>query len=453
MASNDQVLKEKKVWDVAVLGGGAAGMMAAGAAAARGARVILIEKNPTLGKKLLITGGGRCNVTNAELDMRVFLAKFNGNASGGPTSKKRTDDKYLFSAFARHSVQDSLDFFHDHGMQTKLEGNGRVFPITDNAESVWEVLVNYMKEGGVTVLTGQTIRSIQHASDSASITSVTLGNDQVVQARTFILATGGISRPETGSTGDGFAWLRELGHSVSDTDAALVPIALSDAWPKKLSGLSLEDIQLTIIQDGTRQARTSGKMLFTHLGITGPAVLNLSRDVGELLKYGKVELALDLFPKMNPEMLDAHFHEVIAAHSNKQIRNVLPELSESFPSGLALPLLTIARVDPELPAHSLTRERRLLLVQLLKAIPLRVSGLLGTDKAIVTSGGVALSEIDFKSMRSHTFSNLFIVGDLLNLHRPSGGYSLQLCWTTGTLAGISAAEQAKTAKEPVSTTS
>jgi predicted Rossmann fold flavoprotein len=435
--------KEKKVWDVAVLGGGAAGMMAAGAAAAKGARVILIEKNSTLGKKLLISGGGRCNVTNAEFDTRAFLAKFNGT----DREKHRKDDRFLFSAFARFAVQDTIDFFNDRGMETKIEANQRVFPVSNTAQSVWDVLDTYMKEGGVTVIAGQTVKKIitdtssaAHAStsDERPITSVILGNDQEIRARAFILATGGKSRPETGSTGDGFKWLSELGHSVSDSDAALVPVTVSDAWAKKLAGVTLDDIQLTAYQDEKRQARGKGRLLFTHVGVTGPTVLTMSRAIGELLKYGKVTLELDLLPKKDPAALHDELQKRIDENKNKKVKNVLGEL---VPSALTTPLLALAEIEPDTFAHSLTREKRLLLIKLIKGIPLRVKGLLGTDKAVVTSGGVALTEIDFKTMRSRVIPNLYVVGDLLNIHRPTGGYSLQLCWTTGMIAGISAAER------------
>lgn len=417
------------IWDVAVVGGGAAGMMAAGRAAEGGARVVLIEKNPTLGKKLLITGGGRCNITNAEGDTRAFLKKFN--------SKNQAADCFLFSPFSRHGVPDSIEFFNARGLKTKEEARGRVFPITDNAESVWEVLNAYLNQGAVQVLSGTGVVKI-HAKDG-TIEYVQLVNDQRIYAKAYIFATGGLSRPDTGSTGDGFEWLRELGHTIAKPDPSLVPLTLRNDWAPALAGLSLPEISLFLIEDGKKIAKQSGSMLFTHQGISGPAVLNLSKDVGERLPYGPVSLALDLFPKMTLEELDAFLLNAIAEEANRKIRNVLSAL---IPKALAPVLLKKSRISEDLPSNSVTREQRIALGSALKNLPLSVKGRLGFEKAIIASGGVALEEIDTRTMQSRLISNLYIIGDLLNIDRPSGGYSLQLCWTTATVAGMHAAEQA-----------
>ena len=428
----------KNIWDVVVIGGGPAGMMAAGTAAmeilkqGRTPKVLLLEKNASLGKKLLITGGGRCNITNAEFDTRVFLAKFSG--------RNRKDDQFLFSAFAKFGVQDTLDFFNARGLETKVEALKRVFPASDSAQSVWDVLEAFMKEGGVTVRCKQSIKKFTQKDQK--IESVTLITGEEIHAHSFILATGGKSRPETGSTGDGFTWLKEFGHTISESNAALVPLTLKDTWTKELSGVTLSDIQLTVFQEDsatgkrTKQLRTKGKLLFSHKGITGPTILNMSRDVGELLKYGNVTIDLDLVPEKAPDILHSELHELLKVNSNKKVKNVLSEL---VLSALVEPLLEMAGIDSATFCHSLTREKRLVLLKLLKAIPLHVKGLQGVEKAIVTSGGVALTEIDFKTMKSKRISNLYIIGDLLNFDRPSGGYSLQICWTTGVVAGISAA--------------
>ena len=438
--------KNSTMWDVVVVGGGPAGMMAAGTAAnsllpnGQRPRVLLLEKNPSLGKKLLITGGGRCNVTNAEFDTRAFLAKFAG--------KDRKDDQFLFSAFAKWNVQDTIDFFNQHGMETKIEALKRVFPMSNTAQSVWDVLVKYMKEGNVTVRCGIAIKKFtqQDAHIGGGIKSLTLGTGEEINAHSFILATGGKSRPETGSTGDGFAWLKEFGHSISESNAALVPVTLKDAWVKNLSGVSLDNIQLTVFHNqdtakgikGSKQNRAKGKLLFTHKGVTGPLILNMSKDIGELLKYGTVTIELDLLPNTAREMLDAQLHELFKANSNKMVKNVLNEL---MPSALVAPVLEMAEIPADTFSHSLTREKRLALSHLIKGIPLQVKGLQGFEKAVITSGGVALTEVDFRTMRSRLVSNLYVIGDLLNLDRPSGGYSLQICWTTGAVAGASACGQ------------
>jgi predicted Rossmann fold flavoprotein len=424
------------IWDVVVIGGGPAGMMAAGTAASSllpddsKPRVLLLEKNASLGKKLIITGGGRCNVTNAEFDTRTFLSKFSG--------KDRKDDQFLFSAFAKWNVQDTLDFFNKRGMETKIEALKRVFPVSDSAQSVWDVLMQFMKEGTVTVRCSQKIANFI-VKDNA-INAVKLVTGEEIYGHSFILATGGKSRPETGSTGDGFTWLKKFGHSISESNAALVPITLKDTWTKELSGVTLSDIQLTVYQDQlvmgtlkkTKQARAKGKLLFTHKGLTGPTILNMSKDVGELLKYGPVSIELDLLPAMPRDALDTQLQELLRTSSNKKVKNVLSEL---ILTALVEPILTLADIPEDTFAHSLTREKRLLLTQLMKGIPLNVKGLQGVEKAIITSGGVALTEVDFRTMRSRLISNLYIIGDLLNLDRPSGGYSLQICWTTGSVAG------------------
>ena len=419
------------MWDVVVIGGGPAGMMAAGRAAENGAKVLLIEKNDTLGKKLLITGGGRCNVTNAEFDTRKLLEKFKDN------------NKYLFSAFSQWSVKETLDFFHMKQMETKVEALQRVFPVTDSAQSVWDVLVEYMHAGNVTVLSKNPVIGFEIAAAGKNdIAGIILKNKKIIRAKTFILATGGKSRPETGSTGDGFEWLKKIGHTVADSDAALVPIAIRDVWVKRLQGITLQNIKISLFQNNVRQsAPVSGKILFTHFGVSGPTILNMSRDIRELLKYGEVVISLDLLPELDYGELNTTLQTIFKEHDKKKFKNSIAELV--LPA-LAPVVVALAGIDPETPSHSVKREDRLRLVQILKAIPLQVEGLLGVEKAIITSGGVSLDEVDFKTMRSRLFPNLFLVGDILNIDRPSGGYSLQLCWTTGFVAGNAAAHDTTT---------
>ncbi len=410
--------QESEMWDVAVIGGGPAGMMAAGRAAELGKKVILIEKNKKLGEKLLITGGGRCNVTNAELDTRTLLAKF------------KAAEQFLFSAFAQWNVQETLDFFNGRGMETKIEAEKRVFPVTDKSQSVWDVLVEYMKAGGVTVLSNSPVSGFVTNKDS--IAAVKLADGKEIRAKSFILATGGTSRPETGSTGDGFGWLRTIGHTVTEASAALVPLAVKDEWVKKLQGISLPTAKLTAFQNGEKQETRKGKMLFTHFGISGPAVLNMSSAVGELLKYGDVTLELDLLPTHDHAQLNTALQDLFKKETNKKLKNALPKL---IPSAFVPAVCELAKVDGETFCNTVSREQRMRLIDVLKGMEMHVKGLLGLDKAIIASGGVALDEVDFKTMRSKRYSNLHIVGDVLDIDRPSGGYSLQLCWTTGRVAG------------------
>lgn len=407
-------------FDVVVIGGGPAGMMAAGTAAKRGLKVAILEKNPTLGVKLLITGGGRCNVTNAEYDVRTFLKKY------------KDSDKFLFSAFSQVSVKDALEFFNTRGMPTKIEAEKRVFPVTDKSQSVWDVLVNYMNENKVVVKTNSTVVSFETANNV--ITGAKLKNGDVITAKYFILATGGTSRPETGSTGDGFNWLKNLGHNIIPSNEALVPIALKDSWYKKLSGVTLRDIKLTTFQNNEKQEVHKGKLLFTHFGISGPTVLNMSKDIGELLKYGEVIIKLDLLPQLDHGMMNSKLQELFKTDDKKKIKNSLGNI---IPSALVDIVLELAKIDTEKTCNSVSREERLKLIDVIKGIPMEVDNLLGSDKAIVSSGGVDLLEVDFKNMKSRIISNLYLIGDVLNIDRPSGGYSLQLCWTTGLVSGNS----------------
>jgi predicted Rossmann fold flavoprotein len=420
---------EDTIWDVAVIGGGPAGMMAATQAAQRGVKVILIEKNTSLGQKLLITGGGRCNVTNAEFDNRKLLEKFKDNG------------KFLFSAFSQWSVQHTLDFFHINKLETKTEKELRVFPITNKAKSVWDVLVDNLKKEKVTILSNSPVIDLILDPKTKTISGIKLKNKKIIRAKNVIVATGGTSRPETGSTGDGYAWLKNVGHTVIEPEPSLVPLVAKDAWVKRLAGVSLTDIKLTILQNGEKQDTRKGKILFTHVGISGPTVLNMSKDVGELLKYGDVIVSLDLLPSLGYDQLNAKLQEIFKENSNKKFKN---SLSGLILSSIAPIVTELSGINPETQCNSITREERLNLVKLLKDIPINIERLLGADKAIITSGGVILDEVDFKTMQSRIIPNLYLIGDILNIDRPSGGYSLQLCWTTGYVAGKASAGIVKT---------
>jgi predicted Rossmann fold flavoprotein len=409
---------EETIWDVVVIGGGPAGMMSAGHSASLGKKVLLLEKNESLGKKLLITGGGRCNVTNAEEDLRVLLSKF------------KDSDKFLFSAFSQFSNKDTLEFFNSKGMQTKVEALGRVFPITNKAQTVWDVLVEFLKQNKVTISSNSEVFKIN--TENEKVVSITLKNKKEIKAKSFVLATGGMSRPETGSTGDGFKWLKEIGHNVVEPTASLVPIKTKTEWVQRLQGVSIEDVKITLLQNNEKQSVKRGKVLFTHFGLSGPTILNTSSEVSELLKYGEVFISLDLLPNFDHGQLNQKLQDIISENSNKKYKNILDNL---LPSAVASVVVELSKIDPDKKSNSVTREERLSLIELIKNLKIEVDSLLGEDKAIITSGGVVLEEVDFKTMASKLFSNLYIVGDLLNIDRPSGGYSLQLCWTTGYIAG------------------
>ncbi len=411
---------EEKIWDVVVIGGGASGMMAAGRAAELGADVLLLEKNESLGKKLLITGGGRCNVTNAETDLRTLLSKF------------KDSDKFLFSAFSQFSNKDTVDFFNSKGMETKIEALGRVFPLSNKSQSVWNTLLEYLKQGKVTIKSNSPVVGFE--KEGIHITAAILKDKTKIKSKSFILATGGKSRPETGSTGDGFEWLKQIGHKVIEPSASLVPIKINNDWIKKLQGVTAE-AKVTLLQNGEKQNMKKGQILFTHFGLSGPTILNLSSEISELLKYGEVFLSLDLMPSLDPGQLNQKLQDVISENSNKKFKNILDNI---LPSAIANAVVELSKIDPDKQSNSVTREERLSLIELIKNLKVEVDELLGVDKAIITSGGVVLEEVDFKTMSSKLFPNLYLVGDILNIDRPSGGYSLQLCWTSGFVAGSSA---------------
>ena len=411
------------LYDVAVIGGGPAGMMAAGRAASLGAKVILIEKNAKLGKKLLITGGGRCNITNAETDVKKMVARYG------------VKGKALIGSFTRFGVAETMEFFESRGLHLTVEAEKRAFPDTKKAEDVWKFFVNYLKEGKVEILFSSPVVKI--LSNDGKITGIKLANREV-KAKNYIVATGGNSVPETGSTGDGFKWMKEIGHKVEEADSALVPVKIKEQWVKELSGLSFKNTKLAIIQDGKKQESRTGKMLLTHFGLSGPLVLNMSKAIADLFRYGPVTLELDLYPDLDYAALDAKILQHLTTALNKKIRN---NLGEIVPPKMIPIVLEMTAIDGEKPGNALTKEERQKIVRLIKAMPMSVSGFLGMDKAIVASGGVELKEVDFKTMQSKLFSNLYFAGDILNFDRLSGGFSLQICWTTGYLAGENSFKQ------------
>ncbi len=404
-------------YDVIVIGGGAAGMMAAGRAAEMGKRVLLLESNPVLGKKLSITGGGRCNITNAEEDTRALLKHY-GDA-----------EQFLYSPFSQFGVKDTFTFFESRGLPLVVQGKKRAFPRSQQAADVVHILESYVRAGTVEVRTRTPVRNI--AVENGSIVRVTADRDY--SATTYILATGGVSHPETGSRGDGFQWLRDLGHSVHTPTPTIVPLHSNDAWLKNMAGKTIPDAKVVFFVDGARRWFVRGDILITHFGLSGPTILNAAGKVADLLEEGVVEARIDTAPGLDLGIFDKKMTEVFDLNKNKLLKNVLREIA---PPGSADTLLTLVpEIDPEKKVHSVTKEERRRLADLLKAVPVAIDGLMGFDRAVVADGGVALTEIDTRTMRSLKVPNLAIVGDMLHINRPSGGYSLQLCWTSGYVAG------------------
>ncbi|MBU2103879.1 NAD(P)/FAD-dependent oxidoreductase [Patescibacteria group bacterium] len=408
-------------YDVIVLGGGASGMMAAGRAAERGRKVLLIEKKNKLGEKLRITGGTRCNITNAEEDTATLLKKYGSAAD------------FLHSPFSKFGVRDTFSFFEGKGLPLKIEANKRAFPKTEKAEDVCKVLEQYLRDNAVEVKRGLPVTAIEKTKDG--ITGIILGG-VTYTAESYVLATGGVSHPETGSTGDGFGWLKQLGHTVQDPTPTIVPLRTKEAWSKKLSGVSLKDVKITFFAGGKRRFSKKGNILLTHFGISGPLILNSAHQVADLLHEEHVTAMIDTYPDMDLGILDKHISSIFDQHKNKALKNVFKEIA---PEGTMDVLLSLVpEIDPETKVHSVTKQERRQLAELLKTLPLTIIGLMGLDRAVIADGGVDLVEIDTRTMRSRRCANAFVTGDLLHITRPSGGYSLQLCWTTGYLAGDNA---------------
>jgi len=404
--------------DVIVIGGGASGMMCAGIIASSGKKVLLIEKNKVLGKKLSISGGGRCNITNAEFDVRAFLKNF-------PKS-----DKFLFSPFSKFSSKDTFTFFEKRGLPIVVEERKRAFPASQKAEDVVTLLKKGLNAHNVKILTGTPVRTL--LAENGLVTGVETKSGATYIAPYIVLAVGGAAAPETGSNGDGFRMLRDLGHEVSDANPNIVPLKTDAKWVHKLSGTTCSFMELRFIQNGRTKIKKKGKILFTHFGISGPLVLNSSFEVSKLLAKGPVHASVNLFPDTDEGDLDKRVVKLFDKHKNKKLRNVLPELLNK---NLAHALIHVTNPAlGEVSVHSITKEDRKKLVKAMQALGFTITGTMGFDRAVIADGGVALEEVDFSNMTSRPFPNLYLLGDVLHINRPSGGFSLQLCWTTAWVA-------------------
>ncbi len=414
-----QRMKEAKKYDLIVIGGGASGMMAAGRGAEHGLKVLLLEKNKRLGEKLRISGGGRCNITNAEEDVRAFL-KVYGKA-----------EKFLYSLFAQFGVRDTFNFFESRNLSLIVEARKRAFPKTEKAEDVARVLENYIKKGAVVVLTNSPVTKI--ISRGGAITSIVSGKEEFF-ATDYIFATGSFAHPETGSTGDGFNWLKSLGHTISSPTPTIVPLAIKEKWVKELAGVTLKLAKIAFYMEGKKQFVLKGDILFTHFGLSGPLILNSAHKVADLLHSGIVTAIIDAYPLLDLGALEKKIINIFDTNKNKTLKNIIKEI---VPNGMQKGILSIilGNIDVSTKVHSITKENRKHIVHLLKALPVTIEGLMGFDRAVLADGGVPLEEIDPKTMRSKKVSNLLVTGDLLHINRPSGGYSLQLCWSTGYVAG------------------
>ena len=406
---------------IAVIGGGAAGIMAACQAAQLGAQVTLFEKTKSIGRKLSITGKGRCNLTNVA-DVPEIVKNIPGNG------------KFLFGALKRFSSADTVNFFESLGVKTKVERGGRVFPVSDDAHEVLDALTKRLAILGVDVKTNSPVTEI--VAEHHKVQGV-LVDGKIFACDAVILATGGKSYPATGSTGDGFKFARRLGHTVTQLLPALVPLETEETFVRELQGLSLKNVNVKLLADSKPVAEQFGEMLFTHFGVSGPIILTLSRQAAKLLADGKfVELEINLKPALTPEQIDARILRDFDKFRRKAIKNALVDL---LPAKLIPVVLDAAFIDESKRIDDITVLERRRLVETLRALLLTVTKTRPIDEAIVTAGGVDVKELDPRTMQSKIVDGLFVVGETADIDGFTGGFNLQAAWSTGFVAGTSAA--------------
>lgn len=405
---------------VVVIGGGAAGLMAAVIAGREGAKVTLLEKMNYVGKKMGITGKGRCNITNA-CDMSDFIKNTPGNG------------KFLYGAYERFTNEDLLQLLHDAGLETKVERGGRVFPASDSALDVRNTFMKLMKHYGVDVHLEEPVKKL--LIDDGVVTGV-VTDRETYHADAVVIATGGKSYPATGSTGDGYILAAQVGHKITDIRPSLVPIVTEESWVKDLMGLSLRNVELSVVAKNKVQAKMFGEMMFTHFGITGPIVLSLNHTVGKLMRkknIGTIGLDINLKPALSPETLDKRLQKDFDLYSKKQLINGMKDL---LPSRLIPLIIELAGIDPQKPINQISKEERQQIGYMLQHMPLTVKGLRPVEEAIVTAGGISLKEFNPKTMESKLVKGLYGAGEVLDIDAFTGGYNLQAAFSTGFVAAM-----------------
>ncbi len=394
-------------------------MFAAIAAAGNGHSVLLLEKNEKLGKKLFITGKGRCNITNAG-DMDALFTSVT------------TNRKFLYSAFYAFDNFQVIDFFNTHGLKTKTERGNRVFPVSDHSSDVIAVLKQALKQAGVKV------RLYTEASglwiEEQKIRGVFLKNGKREECDAVVLATGGFSYQSTGSTGDGYSFAKECGHKIIPAEPSLVPCVTKEPYIKKMQGLSLKNVRVVIRKDKKILFDEFGEMLFTHFGVSGPLILSASSLVGKELKKQNLFMTIDLKPALTKEQLDLRLLRDFEKNKNRQLKNALHGL---LPSKMMPVFIELSGIDPDKKINEVTKEERNCLIDLLKAFPMTLTGLRDFDEAIITRGGICVKEVNPSTMESKQISGLYFAGEVLDLDAVTGGFNLQIAWSTGYLAGSS----------------
>lgn len=406
---------------VLIIGGGAAGMMAGVFAARNHHEVHILEKNEKLGKKVFITGKGRCNVTNACDTEELFPAMM-------------SNPKFLYSSFYSFTPQDVMEFFEEAGVPLKVERGNRVFPQSDHSSDIIRALERELKKAGAKIHLHTAVKEIVKESETDSVTGVILTDGTFMEGDAVIVATGGFSYQSTGSTGDGYRFARELGLKVTDIAPSLVPLKTKEDYIPKLQGLSLKNTGLTIKNGKKVLYEDFGEMMFTHFGVTGPMILSASAHIGTKLEKapnGELSAYLDLKPALTKEQLDARILREFEAGPNKQFKNVIGVL---FPSSLTPVMLELGGIPAEKKIHDISREERQHFIDLIKAFPFTITGMGEFKEAIITRGGVSVKEINPGTMESKKISGLYFAGEVLDLDAVTGGYNLQIAWSTAYLA-------------------
>ena len=402
---------------ILIVGGGAAGMMASVFAARNGHEVHIFEKNEKTGKKLYITGKGRCNLTNA-CDMDTLFTSV------------CTNEKFLYSAFYGFTNQDVMNFFEEAGVKLKTERGNRVFPMSDRSGDILDALRRQMKKSGVQVQLNTEVSDILTKDGQAS--GICLSDDRTIMGDAVIVATSGLSYASTGSTGDGYHFAEQLGHKVSPCQPSLVPFNIREAFVKELQGLSLKNVEIHIRSGKKELYREFGEMLFTHFGVSGPLILTASSYVGKLAAKQELSLTLDLKPALTVEQLDQRILRDFEENKNKAFKNAVSGL---FPAKLTPVMIFLSGIDPDKKVHEISREERKHFANLVKNLEMTITGLRGFEEAIITRGGVSVKEINPSTMESRLVSGLYFIGEVLDLDAVTGGFNLQIAWSTAYAAG------------------